>query len=264
MTLVGKDGRISPENRRAVDAAVEAGLAVVLATGRAWELTRPWAEELGLNGPAICSAGAVTIRASDGCVISSRPLARELAQEMIEYGRKRGYCVSATFLDGVLYGLPPEPLPGEEGGDLKDFFFGHPADRHRLLGAEGLPEAPLYLTAVGHEAAAELMQAFGGREGMICCPYAYPPDGKVLYVLNSRATKGDALADLARGMGIERSEVIAVGDSENDISMLRWAGLGVAVGWAPDRVKNAGKAALDPEDLHPVARVVERWLGLQL
>lgn len=250
-TLLGENGKISPETRRAIDLARDAGIMVVLATGRAWDLTKPWVEELGLEGPTICSVGAVTIRGLDGKVISSRPLARELAAEIVEFGRIRGHCISATYLDGVLYNLEPEPLPG------------YPVERHCLLGPEGLLHPPLYLTALGPRAVDDLIGAFDGRPGLICCPYSYPLEGKVLYILNNRATKGEALEDLARDLGIERSEVAAVGDSENDISMLSWAGLGAVVGWAPDQVKAAGNIVLSREDLHPVARVVERLLALQ-
>ncbi len=262
-TLLGHDGKISPETRRAVDLARDAGILVVLATGRAWALTKPWVDELGLDGPAVCSAGAITIRGSDGSVISSRPLARDLSDEILGFGRDRGYCISATYLDGVLYNLEPEPLPGEGGENLTEFFFGHPVEKHCLLGPEGLKEPPLYLTALGHRAVDDLIRAFGERLGVICCPYSYPPDGKVLYMLNHRATKGAALEDLAFELGVKRSEVAAVGDSENDISMLRWAGLGVATGWAPDHVKKAGNLVLDREDPHPVARVVEGLLALK-
>ena len=71
------------------------------------------------------------------------------------------------------------------------------------------------------------------------------------------ADKGAAVARLATELGIDRSEVVAFGDNQNDLSLLRWAGRGIAMGNALDLVKAAADETTASNTEHGVARVVE-------
>src|SRR5690606_22938928 len=73
-------------------------------------------------------------------------------------------------------------------------------------------------------------------------------------------SKGQALASLAARLGIAADEVIAIGDEENDISMLTWAGLGLAMGNANEAVKEVADAVIPSIDEAGVAWAIERYV----
>ena len=74
-------------------------------------------------------------------------------------------------------------------------------------------------------------------------------------------SKGAALQHLADSLGVKREEVVAVGDSPNDVDMIQWAGLGVAMGNAPDAVKSSADHVTLPASNHGVALLLETLLS---
>ena len=74
------------------------------------------------------------------------------------------------------------------------------------------------------------------------------------------ASKGNALARLAVLFDVPRTQVIAVGDSQNDVSMIEWAGLGVAMGQAPQAVKQAADWVAPTVEEDGVAEVFRRFV----
>ena len=73
-------------------------------------------------------------------------------------------------------------------------------------------------------------------------------------------SKGIALATVAKRLGVERDQVIAIGDEENDVPMLQWAGLGLAMGNAPDSVKRMAHAVIPSVDEDGVAWAIDRYI----
>ncbi|MBV9104254.1 MAG: HAD hydrolase family protein [Candidatus Eremiobacteraeota bacterium] len=83
-------------------------------------------------------------------------------------------------------------------------------------------------------------------------------------VLNREASKRNALARLCADFQVSPEHVLAVGDSRNDVPMLRWAGIGVAMGNAPREVKEAVRYVTAGNDDDGVAMAIERFvLGMQ-
>ncbi|MCX7781953.1 MAG: HAD hydrolase family protein, partial [Negativicutes bacterium] len=80
-----------------------------------------------------------------------------------------------------------------------------------------------------------------------------------LEMANPAVNKGRALALLADKLGIAREQVMAVGDSVNDLDMLRYAGWGVAMGNASDTVKAAAAAVTGANDAEGVAEAILRY-----
>ncbi|GGC81935.1 sugar-phosphatase [Enterococcus wangshanyuanii] len=79
-------------------------------------------------------------------------------------------------------------------------------------------------------------------------------------ILNKEASKGNALAKLADHLGIKQSEVMAIGDNENDLSMIEYAGIGVAMGNATENVKQAADVHTSSNDEDGVAEVLLKYL----
>ncbi|MNP36131.1 Sugar phosphatase YidA [compost metagenome] len=72
--------------------------------------------------------------------------------------------------------------------------------------------------------------------------------------------KGTSLHHLSQQLGIEQHEVIAIGDSYNDLAMIKFAGLGVAMGNAPDDIKQIASYVTDSNMEDGVAKVVEKFI----
>lgn len=82
-----------------------------------------------------------------------------------------------------------------------------------------------------------------------------------LEVTRAGVSKGAGAARLAEMLGVSREQVMAIGDQGNDLSMLRWAGLGVAMGHAPDYVKAAADVVTgDNGPGEGVASAIERFI----
>ncbi len=233
-TLLRDDLTISPRTRAAVKAVMERGVAVTLATGRMFRSARPYARQLGFDLPLITYQGALVKNALSGEVVYHRPLAVGAARRVIEFGRRKKVQVN-FYLDDELYVERITPrgahyaafarVPCRQVADLEDLLArGNPL---KLLLIEAEP--------VLDEFAQELREMLGEEAHLTKSKPCY------LEVVHPQATKGQALRELARRLGVRREEVMALGDSFNDIEMLEFAGLGVAVANARPEVRRRAR-----------------------
>ena len=81
-----------------------------------------------------------------------------------------------------------------------------------------------------------------------------------LEVLNSNASKGLALKELSEHLGVKKAEVMAIGDAENDLSMIEFAGTGIAMGNASETVKAAADYTVATNLEDGVKEAFERWV----
>jgi len=233
-TLLRENLSISPADAAAVGEARDAGIRVVLASGRNIHSMRAYAEALGIGGPEgflICSNGA-EILSADGSRVHYRNLmspqdCREavalieaigLPWQVYEGGAIHVSKLNDwTRIDSGLTGQPvkliEDPEPYFDRGQLKFVCPGEPG--------------------TVASAARDLTEHFRGRLSVLVSkPY-------FLEILDIRSDKGIALERLAGMLGIERRAVMAVGDAHNDLGMLRWAGLGCAMANAAPEVMAA-------------------------
>lgn len=228
-TLMSFGGTISPAVREAVTGLVEAGAHVVLATGRSVVATVPVARDLGIDtGWAVTSNGAVTVRLDpsleDGYELTEtitfdpEPALRVLSLELPDalYAVEdlgRGFLVSAPF---------PE---GELGGD------------HRVVSFDELCSAPSTRVVIrSPKSTPEEFHELVERVGLHEVSYAVGWTAW-LDLTPGGVSKGSALEELRRALGVEPFATVAVGDGSNDLEMLRWAARGVAMGHAPEAVR---------------------------
>jgi hydroxymethylpyrimidine pyrophosphatase-like HAD family hydrolase len=248
-TTINHAGVMSPAVREAVQAVVDAGHHVIIATGRSIVATTVVLDELGIDrGYAVCSNGAVTLeldpterygfRIIEAVTFDPAPALNLLRAEwpdavvaVEELGV--GFKLSAPFPDGELQG-ELRVVPWEE-------LVADPVTRVTFRAPNGTAEDFLALTeriglhgvnyAVGFSAWLDLN-----------------PEG---------VSKGSALEILRRRIDVDPRFTVAVGDQRNDIEMLHWAARGVAMGNAPDEVKAVADEVTDSVDddgLVPVLR----------
>lgn len=247
-TVVDRDGKLPPAIRDAVSDLVEAGVLVVLATGRSWHGTQPIVGELRLpKGPSICSNGAVvvsyppvevlrtvTFDASEAVrkVLQRQPNTLVAVEEV-----GRGYRVSGPFPDG--------DLTGEMIITDVEEMIAEPVTRVILRDPNSTDEDFVRL-------AADL--------GLHGCSY-FIGWSAWLDIVPEGVNKATALADVAVQHGIDRADVLALGDGRNDLEMLQWAGRGVALGEAPDEVKAIADHVTGDFDDGGTVDELRRWTG---
>ena len=230
-TLIGSDLMISDRTKQAIHAAIDAGSTVTLATGRMFRAAVPFAEELGLDAPLITYDGALVKTAKSQELYWHKPIPIEDAREILAHLQSLGFHVNVYINDEVYVERLNEEarrymdhvnVVARPVGNLLDFLNEPPTKL--LMMAE--PETVDMLLP-------ELERRFSDRSHVARSLPGY------IEFTGKGVTKGSALAELSKRLDIPKGQVMAIGDSENDISMLSYAGIGVAVNNAGDRVKEA-------------------------
>jgi len=121
-----------------------------------------------------------------------------------------------------------------------------------------LASAPTFIRFLGAEAVVAVREKFGEM------PLAFKHESwgtfEELAITSREATKQHALAELCRTYAIPAERVMAVGDSRNDVPMMQWAGLGVAMGNALPEVRDAVATHTASNDDDGVAEAIERYV----
>ncbi|MEN6364158.1 MAG: Cof-type HAD-IIB family hydrolase [Rectinema sp.] len=239
-TLLHRDLTISAVNVAALKEAEEAGIKIVLASGRNIVSMRGYADFLGMNRPGdflICSNGAEMVAADSGEIVERLMLSRELCFEAAGAIEAAGFGWQ-VYVDGKIlcnelndWALKDGGLTGQpviEAGDRDALF----ANGQVKFVIPGEPERISALLV-------ELSSRFEGRaEVLTSKPY-------FLEVLPLGADKGAALSRLAASLGIPMASVMAIGDAMNDLGMIRASGWGCAPANAIPSVRAAARVVSD-------------------
>lgn len=246
-TLLRPDGTLSERSRAALGRARAAGIRVVLVTARGPRSVRLLGAELGLDGSAICSNGAITLDLVTGEVVRTQPLGAEIAARLVRELRAR--------LPGILFAAESEEIALEPG--FAAWEWEPPAGTRYADGLELVAE-PVAKLIVRHdthalEAIAEAARELAGDDAAVTIPGPWTVE-----ISAAGVSKAAALAELCAELGVAPEEVVAFGDYPNDLPMLEWAGHAVAVANAhPDVLRVADEVAASNAD-DGVALVLER------
>ncbi len=241
---------VHPPVRHAIQLALKKGIIITLATGRPFSFTRSVAAELGLEAPLICYQGGV-IQQMDGQVLRNISFSTQALEAPVALARQRGWQCYVE-VDGFLF------LDGGTDYDqvLFDIHAGPSCTVPDLTAVQPSPnQFSVYLPAgVTAEHVGELQAAFGPAATVM------RTHANFINAIPAGVSKGSALAWLAERLGIAQSAVMAVGDSDNDASMVRWAGVGVAMGDARPYVLGAADWVAPALDDHGAAAALERFV----
>jgi Cof subfamily protein (haloacid dehalogenase superfamily) len=251
-TLMDSHQVIRTEVRRAISATLERGVIVTLATGRMFSATVPFARDLGITAPLICYQGG-WIQAPGAPLLYRAILPDHEARRAIALGAAQGWHTT-IFIEGQLYidaekhprryyeqMLGPDPIVEP---DLASLLPGHTADKVLYVAEAGaIPGITARLTDELGDAA-DIIQSHAN----------------FIEVVPKDVSKGNALAWLAAQMEIPREAVLAAGDQHNDLSMVTWAGTGVAMGNAVAEVIAAADWAAPSLEQGGAAAILERYV----
>ena len=249
-TIVRSDGTISARTRAALARVEESGAVLVLVTGRPPRWMPPIVEALGHRGVAICANGAIRYDLHTETVVQHASMSEQAALDVVAALRRDvpGIAFAAERHDS---GFAHEPayVPRWDSSDPKD-----------IVPVEELVAAGVVKLLARHSdlTADQLLAKAHTSVGHLGTLTHSSTDG-LLEISATGVSKATGLASLAQEQGIAAEQVVAFGDMPNDLPMLLWAGLGVAVGNAHPDVLAAADEVTASNDDDGVARVVERW-----
>lgn len=256
-TLLDEDENVTVRTRDAVRAAVAAGAVFVLATGRPPRWISPVVDALGFAPMAVCANGAVTYDPSTDRIISAHTLSAEVLATLAE--------IAARVIPGS--GLAVERVGRSAHDAATPQFVSSPGYEHAWLNPDNTevsladllsaPAVKLLIRKAGARSAdmAAALAPHIGIEGDI----TYSTNNGLIEIVPLGISKATGVEQLAGPLGITAEDVVAFGDMPNDVPMLRWAGLGVAMGNAHPEAIAAANEVTAPNTDDGLARVLERW-----
>jgi len=230
-TLTNHTGVISERNRLAVRRAIEAGIHVVLATGRGRIATRPIWKFLELHGPSIQYGGAMIADIDTERALVLHELPPEIIREVLDYSAKIKV-PAQIYLD--------ETVISEQSSEAASGY----VNRHKLtfivdqdIRKKTFHNVPKILAFAPLDREDELFAAYKERFAGIAQVSRSSPGFIEVNCLG--ITKATAIEDLSSMLGVRRDQTAAVGDNFLDLEMIQWAGLGVGVADAVPEVIEA-------------------------
>lgn len=250
-TLLDSANTIPQANRHALERALAQGVQLVLATARKQASTYAVARELGLPCACIAHNGG-RVWDWDGREVRHLVVDLALAREIARFAALHELPLIMTINETDFYsaaywanaaGHVPEdrgiaPLPGE------------------------LHAAPTRIIVAGTAAIDRVQAQFGAASDAIVVHRYYSREGSIAsaMVTHPRATKEDALHEIVQQVFVQPAEVLAIGDSEADAGMLRWAGVGVAMGNAMPEARAAADWLAPTHDEAGFAAAITRFV----
>jgi 5-amino-6-(5-phospho-D-ribitylamino)uracil phosphatase len=248
-TLLAPDESISAVNRAAISRALKSGIRVVLVTGRGLDTPITVSRELGLNLPVICCHGALTKDFGANKTLAHIPVPLEYAKPMLEFAERTGIHV-AVYAEEMFWRVTGSHVYMQD--------MTGPGWREVPSLLDALKNgAPTFIRFLGAPAIEAMRREFGD----LPLTYLYETwnDFVECVVLNRDANKKNALVRLCADFQIPSEHVLAVGDSRNDVPMLQWAGIGVAMANALPEVRQAVRYVTADNVSDGVAQAIERF-----
>ena len=254
-TLLGSDGKVSERTRRAVLAAEDAGFMVVIATGRPPRWIAPIVDQLGDRGLVVCANGASVYDPARHELVDLTELTAVVAGELVDD-------LEAAF---------PEAVLGVEQG----FNFGvddsiEGSEIEFMTAIPDITVAPIrsfldrpvtkLIMRMPHpapEGTAVRVQVVVGDRALV----THSTNESFLELSHPSVHKAATVERLLERSGVAAAEVVAFGDMPNDLELVCWAGLGVAVANAHPLLREAADEVTASNDDDGVALVIERILA---
>jgi Cof subfamily protein (haloacid dehalogenase superfamily) len=217
-----------------------------------FQSVRRYVREAGLDDPVICYQGAVVAEPVSGRWLRHEPIPLELARDTIAAVEAEGYGLNC-YVEDELYVAEVTP-EARRYADFQHIEI-HPVGDLRSW----LEEPPTKLVAIGEPVELDGLEVrmkahFDGRLYISkSLPY-------FLEFASPDVTKASGLEFLARHLGFEAGQTVAFGDGENDVELVDWAGYGVAVANAHERVRAVADLVCPSVDEEGVAQVIEAFL----
>lgn len=252
-TLLRSDKTISARTLQTIQTAREQGVVVAIATGRMYSTARSYGKLLGLGDmPMVLYAGGLIQTVETGKKLYEKTIAVEDAKTLLAMAKEQGWQMQ-TYIDDVLRAAVSdrwvqgyERKTGAHAVICGDAFYQPQGPCNKILSRgphEELLRRKAYIDA---HMPGKLQVLFS--------------EDTFLEIMPTQVDKGKGLQRLAAIFGVPIEATMAVGDSQNDIDMLKAAGLSVAMENAHDEIKEAADCVTASNDADGVAQAIEKFV----
>jgi len=264
-TLLGKGKKISEENKKAIKRVYEKGVEIVVTTGRIYNNAEYYSHILGVKSPVIAANGAIVRDKINDRVIYENPMSHLDCLKLIDllfemnmffhfYTTDRIY--SNSFLTEIGTKVYMNKQVGydnlkinyhiiKEKNKWKELFENNKNQINKCIAISLNPKKVIKFKEKLKNITGVVHFASGSRS---------------IEINNAGVSKGNAVKVLADYYGIKREDILAIGDNENDLSMIEYAGLGVAMGNAIDSVKDVADYITSSNIEDGVAKALNKFL----
>jgi Cof subfamily protein (haloacid dehalogenase superfamily) len=253
-TLLNSGKQITETTAAILRTAIDTrGVKVVLASARPPRSVQPFYSLLQLDTPMINYNGALVHEPATGRVLLHRPLALKIARQIVALARR----------------MEPDVLVSAE---IMDKWYTDRVDQAYLTATARL-FAPDYVAAIGEwlvEDVTKLMLAGPAEEmtplvaeirrRLVHQVTVVQTEGELIQITHPTASKSQALRVVAAELHVRREEVMAIGDNANDVGMLQWAGVGVAMANASPEALAVADVVTDHHDADGAAHAIRRLI----
>jgi Cof subfamily protein (haloacid dehalogenase superfamily) len=263
-TLLNSNHEVSEENKAAIKKAYDMGVNIAICTGRLFLSARYYADLIGINAPVIASNGAFIKNGYKDEPIYENPIPKEMAIEIYRIVKKYGLTVHFNTWNALFMETPATE------------------DHAYVIMNRNLPEEKRVNFIINEN----LEEAIKDYKGNVLKAIVIETDNKdalwaakeevkntfkeKLHVVSSSinnfevmigsVSKGNSVAYLADMLHVSPDEIMCIGDSENDLSMLNYAKVGVAMGNGLEMVKKEADFVTDTNDNSGVAKAIEHFV----
>jgi Cof subfamily protein (haloacid dehalogenase superfamily) len=261
-TLLDSRGQMPEANRDAIHQAVVSGVQVALVTGRSYPFARPIAADLPASLTLIVSNGAIE-RRTDGTTLARRLLDRRVAAQVLDVTRHHRDAAAVIFDRDEDRQMVFETMDWDHPG-RRAYWTRNQSRIARATPLEAaLDEDPIQVMFNGGvdqmRLLAQELQAAAGPFVVSMTEYEQR-DFSLLDITSPAATKGLALAWRAEELGLQPSQVMAIGDNFNDLGMLEYAGLPIVMGNAVAGLLTRGWHVTGHQNDAGVAQAIARFV----
>ncbi len=265
-TLLNSNHEVSDRNKKALRKAKELGVNIAITTGRLFCSARYYSDLIGIDTAVIASNGAYIKTNYNDDAILENPITIDLVIEIFNIVKKHGLSVNFNSWDTLIreyevpethaYSVMNKVLPEDKkvkflidsnnfvdtlinfnGKILKGIVIEERENKKHLWAAKD-----------------ELKKVFGDKLHVVSS------GTNNFEIMSGEASKGKAVEYYAKSLNISPSEVMCIGDSENDLSMIKFAGIGVAMGNGLDLIKSEADYITDTNNNDGVAKAIEHFV----
>lgn len=264
-TLLGKRRQISDKSKEVIKKAHDKGVEIVVTTGRIYNNAAYFSHLLGVESPVIAANGAIVREKHTDRVIYESPIPMDDCIRLIEilYKNKMQfhfYTNDMIYSNNKFVELGTKIYMTKQIGyeSLKiKYDIIKDIEKWKILFKENCTNITKCIVfAVSSQKLANFKDKVSEIESIVC----FGSGSHSLEINYKDASKGEAVKQLAKHYGFKREEIMCIGDNENDVSMIEYAGLGIAMENAIDKVKEIADYITDDNKNDGVAKALEKFV----